>query len=87
MPCSFSLLPHPRSGTRAQRNGRLRLTVTDRYTPLVTAACGTAGENEDARTWQRRLPARPNGLELGDYRIEGKPRTRRGSVFCSSGVK
>jgi hypothetical protein len=39
---------------RAQPTGRLELTVTDRYTPLVTAACGTrvgtAGQNDDALT-------------------------------------
>jgi hypothetical protein len=40
MPCSFGLLPHPRSGTRAQPNGLLELTVTDRYMPLATAAYG-----------------------------------------------
>jgi hypothetical protein len=41
MPCSFGLLPHPRSGMCAQPTGLLELTVTDRYIPLVTAACGT----------------------------------------------
>jgi hypothetical protein len=41
MPCSFGLLPHPRSGMCAQPIGLLELTVTDRYIPLVTAACGT----------------------------------------------
>jgi hypothetical protein len=41
MPCSFGLLPHPRSGMCAQPTGLLELTVTDRYIPLVTAAYGT----------------------------------------------
>ena len=41
MPCSFGLLPHPRSGSRRQRNRHLRVTVIDRYVPLVTAAYGT----------------------------------------------
>ncbi len=31
------------------------------------------GENEDARTWRRRLPARPEGeAVLGDHRLVGK---------------
>jgi hypothetical protein len=41
MPCSFGLLPHPRSGTGAQPDDLLRVTVTIRYVPLVTAAYGT----------------------------------------------
>jgi hypothetical protein len=41
MPCSFGLLPHPRSKTGAQPNGLLRVTVADRWIPLVTAAYGT----------------------------------------------
>ena len=41
MPCSFGLLPHCRSGTGAQPNGLLRVTVTVRGIPLVTAAYGT----------------------------------------------
>jgi hypothetical protein len=41
MPCSFGLLPHPRSGTGVQPNGPLEVTVTDRQIPLVTAAYGT----------------------------------------------
>jgi hypothetical protein len=41
MPCSFGLLPHPRSGMGAHSNGLLEVTVTDRYVPLVTAAYGT----------------------------------------------
>jgi hypothetical protein len=41
MPCSFGVLPHRRSGTGAQRNDLLRVTVTVRWIPLVTAAYGT----------------------------------------------
>jgi hypothetical protein len=41
MPCSFGLLPHPRSEPRAQLNDPLRVTVTVRWLPLVTAAYGT----------------------------------------------
>jgi hypothetical protein len=41
MPCSFGLLPHPRSGAGTQTNGLLKVTVTVRCIPLVTAAYGT----------------------------------------------
>jgi hypothetical protein len=41
MPCSVAAWRRPRSVARAQRNGRLGLTVIDRWIPLVTAACGT----------------------------------------------
>jgi hypothetical protein len=41
MPCSFGPLPQPRSEMRAQPTGLLEVTVTDRYIPLVIAACGT----------------------------------------------
>jgi hypothetical protein len=41
MPCSFGVLSDPRSGTRAQSNGLLEVTVTVRWIPLVTAVCGT----------------------------------------------
>jgi hypothetical protein len=42
--------PH-RSGTGAQPSGLLRVTVSVRWIPLVTAAYGTAGENDGARTY------------------------------------
>jgi hypothetical protein len=65
MPCSFGLLPRPRSGTCAQSNGLLQLTVTVRCIPLVTAPYGTRVPRP-ARTTMlaprgRRLPARPEG--------------------------
>src|SRR5215212_10644956 len=41
MPCSFGLLPHPRSGSRSPAQRSSRVTVTDRCIPLVTAAYGT----------------------------------------------
>jgi len=41
MPCSFGLLPHPRSGAGAQPTGLRELTVVVRWIPLVTAAYGT----------------------------------------------
>jgi hypothetical protein len=40
MPCSFDPLHSPRSGADAQSKGFLEVTVTDRWIPLVTAACG-----------------------------------------------
>jgi hypothetical protein len=65
MPCSFGLLPHPRSATGYPVQRRSR---SDRECPLVTAgdrclwhAGGTAGENDAARSWRRRLRARPGG--------------------------
>jgi hypothetical protein len=65
MPCSFGLLPHPRSEAGTQSTGVPR---SDRDYPLYTAGArclwhvgGTAGENDDARTWRQRLPARPEG--------------------------
>ena len=41
MPCSFGLLSYRRSGTGAQPNVLIRVTVIVRWIPLVTAACGT----------------------------------------------
>ena len=41
MPCSFRLLPHPRSEPRAQPIEVLEVTVVVRCIPLVTAAYGT----------------------------------------------
>jgi hypothetical protein len=77
MPCSFGLLPYPRSGSwrPAQRS-----SSSDRECPLDTAGdrClwhvgGTAGENDGARTWPLRLQldcsVRP---VLGDHRLVGK---------------
>jgi hypothetical protein len=40
MPCSFGLLPHPRSGMCAQPTGLLEVTVVVRWIPLETAAYG-----------------------------------------------
>jgi hypothetical protein len=59
MPCSFGLLPNPRSGTGGQPNGLLQVTVVDRYIPVVTAAYGTwvarPARTTIVRTWRRRL--------------------------------
>jgi hypothetical protein len=56
MPCSFALLHHPRSAACGQPSRLLRVTVTIRWIPLVTAACGT---------WVAR-PARTTMLAPGD---------------------
>jgi hypothetical protein len=61
MPCSFGLLPHPRSGMCAQPNGLLGVTVTVRCIPLVTAAYGTRVARP-ART--TRLAPEGNGSQL-----------------------
>src|SRR5215211_7333327 len=51
------------------------------------AAYGTAGENDAARTWQRRLPACPRvRLVLGDYCLVGEPRRRRGGPGRDIGI-
>jgi hypothetical protein len=57
MPCSFGLLHHPSPGADAQPNGLLRVTVTDRSVPLVTAAYGM---------WVAR-PVRTTALAPGRY--------------------
>jgi hypothetical protein len=41
MPCSFGLFPDRRSRPRTLPSAPLELTVTVRWIPLVTAACGT----------------------------------------------
>jgi hypothetical protein len=65
MPCSFGLLPHPRSEPCAQPDRPLEVTVTVRWIPLVPAASGTRVARP-ARTTivsrlARRLPAHPEG--------------------------
>jgi hypothetical protein len=65
MPCSFGLLPHPRSEPCAQPDRPLEVTVTVRWIPLVPAAYGTRVARP-ARTTivsrlARRLPAHPEG--------------------------
>ena len=80
MPCSFGLLPTPGQRRCAQPIGLLHVTVSVRWLPLVTAACGTwvaaAGGNDVARTCRRRLPARGSvWLSAGDDDLVGKPRS------------
>ena len=77
MPCSFGLLLHPRSGPCAQPDRPLQVTVTIRWIPLMTAACGTRvarpARTTMACTRRRRLQighrVRP---VLGDHRLVGK---------------
>jgi hypothetical protein len=64
-----------------------RLTVVDRWIPLVTVAYGTWVARLMRTTtlaWQHRLQlrcwVRP---VLGDHRFVGEPRRRRGSWFSS----
>jgi hypothetical protein len=61
MPCSFGLLPHPRSDASGSLSDLLRVTVVDRYVPLVTAAYGTRVARP-ART--TRLAPEGNGSQL-----------------------
>jgi hypothetical protein len=67
MPCSFGLLPRRRLGTGTLPNGLLEVTVSIRWTPLVTAAYGT---------WVAR-PARTTMLAPGgdDFRLGRRVRT------------
>jgi hypothetical protein len=43
MPCSFGLLPHPRSEASGQPTDLVEVTVTVPWIPLVTAASGSSG--------------------------------------------
>jgi hypothetical protein len=77
MPCSFGFLPHRRSGAGAQPNRLIRVTVTVRWIPLVTAAYGTRVARS-ARTTM--LAPGGDGFQLaqrvgpvlGDHRLVGK---------------
>jgi hypothetical protein len=80
MPCSFGLLPHPRSEPRAQLNDPLRVTVTVRWLPLVTAgdrclwhAVGTTGEDDEDRRGSHGLQLQRRGRSVqGDTSLVGK---------------
>jgi hypothetical protein len=77
MPCSFGLLPNPRSGTCAQPTGLREVTVIIRWIPLVPAPYGrrvarsatmaTLTPGGDGSQLNRRV--RP---VLGDHRLVGK---------------
>jgi hypothetical protein len=77
MPCSFGLLPHPRSEAGTQSTGVPEVTVTIRCIPLVPAAYGT-WVARPARTTM--LAPGGNGSQLaqrvrsvlGDHRLVGK---------------
>src|SRR5918993_4574668 len=88
MPCSFGLLPHPRSGSRSPAQRSSRVTVTVRYIPLVTAAYGTrVARNDDARTWRRgsQLTLRVRPVR-GDVPPHGKsPKGSRQPVAATAG--
>jgi hypothetical protein len=79
MPCSFGLLQHARSEADADATGPVGVTVTDRYIPLVTAACGTRVARPAGTT---KLAPGGDGFELahrvrpvlGDHCRVGKPR-------------
>jgi hypothetical protein len=62
MPCSVAVCPRSRSVVSAHRNGRIGVTVTDRWTPLVPAACG-ARVARPARTTM--LAPGGDGSQLG----------------------
>jgi hypothetical protein len=64
MPCSFGLLPHRRSEAGAKLNGLLPVTVSVRWIPLVTAACGT-WVARPARTTIVRVPATAPSVSAG----------------------
>jgi hypothetical protein len=84
MPCSFALLPRPRSTACAQHHGPLEVTVSVRQIPLVTATYGTWVARPASTTM---LAAGGDGSQLargvrparGDDCFVGKPRRRRGS--------
>ena len=79
LPCSFGLVRSPRSGADAQRIDLHRVTVVDRWRPLVTLlwhAGGTASEANDGSYLAARISAhvmvefrelggRPRGAYLG----------------------
>jgi hypothetical protein len=58
---SFDGLIHPVHQWVESSFGRFRLSTGYRSCPLLWRARGTAGQNDDAPTWRRRLPARPPG--------------------------
>src|SRR4029453_11347166 len=88
LPCSFGLLPHPRSGSWSPAQRSSRVTVTARCIPLVTAALwlagGTAGGKEEPRAGRGRFPPRVEGEErarpvLGDHPLVARAWRARGS--------
>jgi hypothetical protein len=81
MPCSFGLLPYPRSAACALPSRLLRVTMSVRWIPLVPAAYGTwvarpAGTTI-VHTWRRGLPARPEGEGTSPVTTASWARARR----------
>jgi hypothetical protein len=70
MPCSFGLLRCPRSGADAQHIDLHRVTVVDRWIPLVPAAYGT----RVARPARTTMPAPSSDGSQLDQRGEVPPR-------------
>jgi hypothetical protein len=77
MPCSFALLPHPRSGLCAQPTGLREVTVSVRWIPLVTAAYGTQVARP-ARTTMLALAATAPARLLGEARPSATPASLQG---------
>jgi hypothetical protein len=80
MPCSFGLLSHRRSEGGVQPSGLLRVTVTDRWIPLVPARYGT-WVARPARTTSSHVtttaPARPEGEARASVTTASWARARR----------
>jgi hypothetical protein len=78
MPCSFGLLPHPRSEAGAEPDHPVRVTVTVRWGPGLTLRCGTwvarpARTTRRLGTWRRRLrPVGGRGLSSANHCMVGK---------------
>ena len=77
MPCSFGLLPHPRSGAGAQPNGLLGVTVIVRWIPPVPAAYGTRVARPARTTMLDLAATAPSSTwrvrpDPGDHRLVGK---------------
>src|SRR5512132_2702694 len=91
MPCSFGLLPHPRSEASGQPTGLPEVTVTDRCIPLVTATYGTRVARPASTTMLPLEGDRPQLAQrvrpvLGYNRLVGKPRMRCGSSGATSSL-
>jgi hypothetical protein len=82
MPCSFRLLPNPRSGADAHDAEPVGVTVADRGIPLVTVAYGTRvarpARTTMLTTWRRRLQlvgrVRPSLVTTASWACAGRAR-------------
>jgi hypothetical protein len=85
--------PKPGSGTGVQPKGLLRVTVSVRWIPLVTAAHGTrvARPGRERRCSHMAAMAPQLGTRVrpivGDYRLVGRPRRRSGSRISPLGYE